>query len=201
MIRLPKYPSEEDLPTDTPAAEAEAGVKDHFIDEATDATVPQPTDAFPEIQEQDSDAPDIRNTRMEEGRMYCTILASEHNHEVTARENPYNRAFHLSRKSLEIQDLVHRYNDEMRGGVPQLAMADCFARRKRPIPYRFSSEILKANEELGANSLMGMWMDGKNKEGLEGSSLKEVWAEGLEKEKKKEKVREKKKENRKKGWP
>jgi hypothetical protein len=92
--------------------------------------------------------------------MNCSIFASDHDHSTTVRENPYWGPWHCSPTWLEVRDLMHDYGGTKQK-APTLGHADCFARRKRPVPYRIRTRLWQQNEDAGDTSLMGLWNNGK----------------------------------------
>ena len=121
-----------------------------------------PSENTPSSENQPESAPS-EESLAEGNKMFCTIFPSNHRHDVHAGENPYHRSFRVTTQSLEVQDLVHKYGirGEIYGGVPQMAMADCFARRKQSRPYRFQKSIMDKNQSFGGNSPMTMWKIGQ----------------------------------------
>ncbi|EER29280.1 hypothetical protein CPC735_069620 [Coccidioides posadasii C735 delta SOWgp] len=114
---------------------------------------PFPTNSAPESEEAEptSSAP----------RITCTINPSEHDHNVSIRQNPYHRQFHLSKTWYELQDLSRSSGPR---SVPLVQYADCFTRRKGRVPMRIQGMWLRESEENGAMSLMKLWKRGMEKE-------------------------------------
>ncbi|WEW58294.1 hypothetical protein PRK78_003762 [Emydomyces testavorans] len=91
----------------------------------------------------------------------CTINFSEHDPNVSIRQNPYHRQFHLSKTWFEVQDLIRSKGPR---GVPLVQYADCFTRRKGQVPMRIRDMWLRESEKNGAMSLMTLWRRGLERE-------------------------------------
>ncbi|OAX83361.1 hypothetical protein ACJ72_02272 [Emergomyces africanus] len=104
----------------------------------------------------------------------CYIEPSHHDHGVAVKQNPYHNAFPLTSNSVEVQDLLqiasggdgspNRSDDKHASNQapsPWLGYADCFPKKKRPIPIRHQINAMRIVETLHGDSLIEMWREGR----------------------------------------
>lgn len=123
-----------------------------------DEPFPTPT---PTESESESDPSSEAAASSQEPVITCTIQTSEHDHNVSIRQNPYHRQFHLSKTWYEVQDLIRSKGER---AVPLAQYADCFSRRKGQVPMRIRNMWLEESQKNGAMSLMMLWRRGLEKE-------------------------------------
>ncbi|PGH03081.1 hypothetical protein GX51_04268 [Blastomyces parvus] len=104
----------------------------------------------------------------------CYIEPSHHDHGVAVKQNPYHNAFLVASNSVEVQDLLQTANGHdargryRKGGHVSsqtaplwVGQADCFPKRKRPIPFRHQINAMRTAESLHGDSLMRLWREGQ----------------------------------------
>ncbi|KAF3891529.1 hypothetical protein GTR04_4001 [Trichophyton interdigitale] len=90
----------------------------------------------------------------------CTITESEYDHKANMRKNPYNMGFQISRHWMEVQDLMRAPDNR----APLAEYADCFTKRKFSMPFRVQDRYFENTVKAGGTSLMQMWKQGLEEE-------------------------------------